>query len=460
MATEEDQFAGPDERFWEQFAEVERQHRPLELKVAQVTPRSGELIPARYVYERGVVLVPDVYAARVRHHLELAVDKPPGLSRQLVPSGVPGVSMLTVVGDPPAQEGIDASGPVQDAVDWINHRCQEPVAAPNHLVSITAPVNLCPNDEPRPRSDDSRILPPVADTAGTGVDVMIVDTGLPSDHLRPSLGGQPREIIEPSGPFAGTFKLYAGHGAFVASILQSVAPGTKVWVSNALQRAGSLTEREFIPALLRDLDEYEQKHGHWPDIVNISAGATSHRGQRPVTMKALLDALDAHPATIVVAAAGNDGAENEPFWPASCATDHRGVISVGALRRDEDGLACFSNYGDSVTVFALGERVASTFLTGDYHYRHRPVKYCRYHPDAEDERHYGACTCVTAPPDSSVSFHGTAEWSGTSFATAVVAGKIAAHMTETGEDNAREAAWDLIERRTATIGDLRSLKVT
>jgi subtilisin family serine protease len=109
-----------------------------------------------------------------------------------------------------------------------------------------------------------------------------------------------------------------------------------------------------------------------------------------------------------VAAAGND-ATSRPFWPAA----YPWVLSVGAL----DGDMCvsdFSNHGDWVDVYAHGRDLVNAFPTGTY--------------TCHEPAHAGEVR----------SFTGMAQWSGTSFATPVVTGLIAAYMSEHGV-SARDA---------------------
>jgi subtilisin family serine protease len=156
--------------------------------------------------------------------------------------------------------------------------------------------------------------------------------------------------------------------------------------------------------------------------------------------------------TVLIAAAGNDGTSQNLFWPAASAPGHPGVISVGALRRDGRGRACFSNHGDWVTVFTYGEDVINLFRPGRYVYQHDSYTACRYyHPPL-----YPNCGCVTPTihKGDEVNFGGRAQWSGTSFATPIVAGMVAAHMTHTGEmSDARRAAMDLLDRHATSICD-------
>jgi subtilisin family serine protease len=99
------------------------------------------------------------------------------------------------------------------------------------------------------------------------------------------------------------------------------------------------------------------------------------------------------------------------FWPAACDW----TISVGSLGADEQHRAWFSNYGDWVDVYALGEGVVNAYATGEYVYQVPPKR-----PAVQ-------------------TFDGLAVWSGTSFSAPVVAGMIAQEMAETGSAGATAA---------------------
>lgn len=451
MSSPTDSSRDPFQRFWEQLAEVRRQHpgQSFLVEPAEATPGSG--IQPRYVYEAGAVLVHEADMPRIRPH----TAAPDG------PSGVPGVRKLLL--------DDDASVPAEvDRLNWLSRRDDqatpaEPpgrLASPNHLVSI-APVNLCPAGEPRPVPPVTPLWPlphpQTGVTAGAGVSVLVIDTGFQPDFAadQPALAdvtllpGEPARVLV--GP-TGLIKEYAGHGTFVTGVLRCAAPGTNVTVSSALQFAGAIMEDDLGGQILAILGEAQAADGRWPHIISISGGATSHDNRELAGLAPLLDELATnHTDTVLIAAAGNDGTSEHLFWPAACARNHPGVISVGALRRDGLGRACFSNYGDWVTVFASGERVINLFPPGLYAYQHESTAACRYYSPAL----YPDCGCVTSTHYGDVvAFDGVASWNGTSFATPLVAGMVAAHMTRIGETaDARAAAHDLLERCATTIPD-------
>src|SRR4029079_13558214 len=96
-------------------------------------------------------------------------------------------------------------------------------------------------------------------------------------------------------------------------------------------------------------------------IVNASLGG-------PGLDQSQLAAVQAHPNTLYVVAAGNDNinVDGTPYGP--CALAAANVLCVGAS--DEyDRNASFSNYRDSgVAVFAPGPAILSTYLSPAYQY--------------------------------------------------------------------------------------------
>jgi subtilisin family serine protease len=329
------------------------------------------------------------------------------------------------------------------------------MAARNHVVHIA--VNACPGDEPVPVPVSEPPNPAAADTAydpDTAVGVLVVDTGLTHDYRSCALlahtGGdaQVQECDE-----QGILQQYVGHGTFIAGLVAAVAPNTDITVRGSLNDAGAILESEFGEKLFEAVDA-----DGWPDVLSLSAGTANGRTDGLLGVENFMRELREQ-RTLLVAAAGNNGSAT-PFWPAAYA-DLPGwedsVLSVGALRSDGEFGACFTNHGPWVKVYAPGERLTGA-LTGfetpvPYVYQHSTYDACRYgftygctcrHP-----RHTGVLSDETtsAKPDQ-VMFEGYAQWSGTSFATPVTAGLVAAYMTAHKETDPRAARRRLLAADT------------
>jgi thermitase len=104
-----------------------------------------------------------------------------------------------------------------------------------------------------------------------------------------------------------------------------------------------------------------KKHGVNIRIISASWGSTSRSKALEDTIRAAGDA-----GILFVAAAGNDGSDNDrrPHYPSNY--DLPNVVSVAALDRN-DQLASFSNYGfKTVHVAAPGKDILSTWLNDGY----------------------------------------------------------------------------------------------
>jgi hypothetical protein len=417
------------DRYLTQYRAVVEAARAVDIELEPRDPQPGDRIPD-FIHERDALVVNEADVDLVRRTVTVNEAKHQAAPRRVGPLVVLPISGLTAV----------------QAIERLE-KIKRGVARPNHLFSI-CPVNLCPAEEPYP-VPASTVPQPVLDPApgpGVGHDVQlrVIDTGLidPTQlpgyqQAHPWLFSPPEP--QPVGPTqelvdnaTGLIREYAGHGTFIAGLIKRVAPAAAVTVSNELQMAGAIMEDALANALLDALSAE-------PDIISLSAGGTTFDGNPPACFAPVKDRLAQSNRTLLVAAAGNNGSATEKFWPAAYAPELPGkVLAVGALRRDVTGRACFSNYGGWVTVYAPGERLANAFVSGDYRYFDPPALACRYYPSPAL---YGPCTCVTAAPQyAQVEFKGMCSWSGTSFATPIVAGAVAAYMTEQGQPNAQQAA--------------------
>jgi subtilisin family serine protease len=181
-----------------------------------------------------------------------------------------------------------------------------------------------------------------------------------------------------------------------------MAPASAVFVTSDFTTAGALSEFELVLRL-------NQALGRGVNIISLSAGGTTRHNLPLLSFTSFWNRYRSYKGVLLVAAAGNNST-SRPFWPAAFPQ----VVGVGALAANRRGRAYFSDYGPSVDVYAPGEDLVNAYAVGTYQYREPP------HAGAERR------------------FHGMARWSGTSFATPLVSGLIAARMTRSGE-NARQA---------------------
>jgi Subtilase family len=262
-------------------------------------------------------------------------------------------------------------------------------------------------------------------TAGAGVKVVVIDTGL-DQEAPPNLAwlgpetvdgllvdGQPAshatvrgEAEDPPLPASvqGPLAKYAGHGTFIAGVIRSKAPACDIEVirfgpgvtSNGVVQSAVVGINETM--LVDRLDAALKLK---PDLISLSAGCTTRGGLPLMSFERWWqDAQQECPNLVLVAAAGNDSSAGH-FWPASFGW----AVGVGSLDRHGE-ISSFSNYGLSVDAFALGRNLINAFPNGTYH--------CAETPNVGDVRVFD---------------HRMARWSGTSFAAPLVTGLIAAEMT-------------------------------
>jgi hypothetical protein len=268
-----------------------------------------------------------------------------------------------------------------------------------------------------------------ADRQGEGVNIVVIDTGRWENWAWLAPGARvaalPDEIdpLYPPAARAARQRFLgraAGHGTFIGGVLRQIVPGSNLTFLRAVDTEGLVHEQTFAQCL-------DRAAAANPDIVVICSGGTMYRLARqpanpnvrrrqerdwlqPLLLKtALRRLLNAPSKPVVVMSAGNDGSHDYAFPacyadPASAA--FRGqknqLVSVAALDRD-DWRAYFSNYGTWITASTIGVRLQATFVAG----RENP----RDDPDGHPNRWTGRDPW--------------AMWSGTSFATPVVAGTIA-----------------------------------
>ncbi len=292
-------------------------------------------------------------------------------------------------------------------------------ASLDHYLHVTpGGGTACPATEPEETGLDEPWPPVCGHGRGKGVSVVVVDTGwhppAATDPRTPWLHGVDGDD-ENNGP---DLREYAGHGTFIAGVVRCLAPDTGVFVEGFAVNGvggGGILESDMVVQLIEALD-------HKPQVINLSAGCRTREDRPPLSFEVFWSHYLKRRDCVLVAAAGNDTSP-APFWPAAFPW----AVGVGALDRD-GRVSDFSNYGVSADVYALGRNLVNAFPDGTYE--------CHETPHKGDLRVFKT---------------GMARWSGTSFAAPVVAGLIAAEISDSGSDAA--TARDAVLARALTVSD-------
>lgn len=373
-----------------------------------------------YFYRSGSLLTSDADAGRVEDALRgLGAAPEPTHDRAARPV-IKGLCRL--------QARLRQSQRTPHLMTDLEDRLGVGVVTHEHVLAITPRGIMCPATEPakvltRQEAQDpdrvrSELWPPVGDpAAGHDVRVSVVDTGLLRGvaDWAPWLAGvhwdTKADVDDPDRVKVDSMKRgrdgyadpYAGHGSFVAGVIRCVAPGTEIIVERVIEEAGFICETDMITQIHDGL-------ARSPDVISLSAGGYTRHNVPPLALRALWEDRLRHVGGLVlVAAAGNDD-DTRPFWPAA----FDWCVGVGSMSRDGQKRSWFSNHGSWVDVYAPGEHIVNAYPQMQYK------------------------TVVTAEVrDTSA---GIVDWSGTSFATPIVSGLIAARMSRTGEDGRTAAA--------------------
>ena len=186
---------------------------------------------------------------------------------------------------------------------------------------------------------------------GNGVLIAVVDTAIDTTHpdLRDSIVGQYDAVKTPIVPLEhGT----AMTGAIVAhGRLAGVAPGAHILAVRAFDAASSGGHA----TTTRLLDSLQWTSTSKARVINMSFAGPADPG-----LQSMIAALHRQ-GVVLVAAAGNNGPQAQPAYPAA----YPGVIAVTATDID-DHLLSLANRGSYVAVAAPGVDVMATLPDGKY----------------------------------------------------------------------------------------------
>ena len=316
-----------------------------------------------------------------------------------------------------------------DVLEDLDRSLGVGVATLDHAFIIT-PNSMCPATEPEevitPQAAESRVAveaalwPGIGDpAAGCDVQISVVDTGLIEGasawawwiegvvpNTRADIEDPDRLKIDPLGRGRDGFAdPYAGHGTFISGVIRCLAPASLVVVEREIEVSGFVRESSLIKQIHDALSRS-------PDLISMSAGGYTRNNVPSLAFQVLWEErLSQLGGLVLVAAAGNDG-NTVPFWPAAFPW----CVGVGSMSRDGQRRSWFSNHGAWVDVYAPGEDIVNAYAR---------LKYMTVDGNVRDTS------------------AGIVKWSGTSFATPIVSGLIAARMSRTGE-NGRQAAEALL----------------
>jgi hypothetical protein len=393
-----------------------------------------------FAYVPGNVLVRDGAEKRAEELTGRPVEERPDLRRD---KGSPLWRRITAVDDPLAvvgvlrSEGLDA----QPEHVFFAHPCSPCEHGPHpsdQLSPATGEFGANPFRSNPFRSNPFRSNPfrsneaplssaepalrpslpprPALQGAGGAPRILVLDTGLAADaQCPPLLDVSPRitgtadlpddQIMPVSGPPAfppdGYLDPVAGHGTFIAGLIEQLAGGCTIEVQHVIEPLGDGQELDIVAALEAAT---ALPDGERPDIISMSYGGQVF--EQAFAFKTAIAAARLA-GIVLVASAGNDGI-CIPQYPAAF-DEVIGVAAVGPA-----GPPPWTNYGDWVDACAPGVELVSAFF-------------------ADFDGAFPMMNSVDIDR-----FKEWACWSGTSFSAPVVVAALAREMV-VGDCDAREA---------------------
>ncbi|CAH0015024.1 unnamed protein product [Clonostachys rhizophaga] len=190
-------------------------------------------------------------------------------------------------------------------------------------------------------------------TAGEGVTVYILDTGVRTSHSE--FGG--RATWGASFVTGEQDTDLNGHGTHVAATVAGttygVAKSAKIVAVKVLNANGEGNNSDVIEGMQWIVNEAGNSKGK--SVMNMSLG-----GSYSDAVNLAIESLNSA-GIVPVVAAGNESKDAANTSPGSAPN----AITVGAIDASDDTMASFSNYGSVVDVFAPGVSILSAGITSD-----------------------------------------------------------------------------------------------
>ncbi|KAI5185368.1 cerevisin [Nematocida homosporus] len=194
-------------------------------------------------------------------------------------------------------------------------------------------------------------------TAGKGVFVYILDTGIDKSH--PELSGQVESGINLIDGTVDTAD-DNGHGTHCSGIVAGktfgMAKEATLIPVKILNANGQGTTEHTIMGLIYVIKEHHKKlkkEKQPKTVINMSLGGVKSSIMQEIVKRAVKQGIH------VIVAGGNDSADACSYSPASI----KSAITVGAIDRTDD-IAIFSNTGKCVDLFAPGVEITSAYANG------------------------------------------------------------------------------------------------
>ena len=234
---------------------------------------------------------------------------------------------------------------------------------PNHLMTLGHVIKKG-DDYPRVTSTRPMLSPAWvrANCGPSQANVAVIDTGVDRDPRGDGwLDGidraeENRDFLD-ALPRDGRLDLGAGHGDFVAGVIQQIAPSARIRMYRGLDSNGVGDEHTVAALILEAASD-------GADLIHLSLGTSTADDLPPAVLQTAVELVELHfPRVLVVASAGNMG-ESRPMWPAAL----KQVIAVGALDAGDPAAvvpAPWSNFGFWVDCATVGVGIVSTFPPGE-----------------------------------------------------------------------------------------------